>query len=204
MDNQNAQQTAEFKSLLEELRKQLLEASVYFDIWEQLWPTEQVVDVINRYKGFFKPARQAILDQFFIKICNVISNDRRSPSFYKIFKTLDTNPNLAPNINVRSLRKRLQQHKAILASIDNYRKTRAAHWDIDIKVEKKPVLYGESKKILKELQNICNEISRASIKNVWSFNVVQHNDATALLNHLNELRIIHKKRIDELDAMTKS
>jgi hypothetical protein len=62
MDKQNAQQTAEFKSLLEELRKQLLDASIYFDIWEQLWPTTQVVDVINRYKGLFMPTRKAILD----------------------------------------------------------------------------------------------------------------------------------------------
>jgi len=204
MDKQNAQQTAEFKSLLEELRKQLLDASIYFDIWEQLWPTTQVVDVINRYKGLFMPTRKAILDQFFIKICNVISNDRRSPSFHKVFKMLGTNPNLAPNIDVQSLRKRLKQHRATLTNIDNYRNTRAAHWDIDVAVEKKPVLYGDSKKMLKELQDVFNEISRASTKNRWSFKVSQHGDTTALLNHLNELRIIHKKRIDELDSMTKS
>jgi len=101
MDNRNAQHKAEFKSLLKELAKQLLDASIYFDIWEQLWPTEQVVGVINRYKGFFIPTRQAIIDQFFIKICNIISNDRRSPSFYNAFKMLDTNHNLAPDIDVQ-------------------------------------------------------------------------------------------------------
>jgi hypothetical protein len=204
MDNQDAQHAAEFKSLLKELAKQLLDASICFDIWEQLWPTEQVVGVINRYKGFFGPTRQAIVDQFFIKICNIISNDRRSPSFYNVFKMLGTNPNLAPNIDVQSLRRRLKQHRATITAIDNYRNTRAAHWDIDITAEQKPVLYGKSKDMLKEMQNVFNEISRASTTNVWSFKVSQRGDTTALLDHLNELMTIHKKRIDELDSMTRS
>src|SRR4030042_1467725 len=197
-------QIKEFRSFLEELRKQLLDASICFNIWEQLWPTAQVVDVINRYKGFFLHTRKALLDQFFVKVCNIVSNDRRSPSFYKVFKMLDTSPSLAPCIDVRALRKRLRKHRTVLTAIDNYRNTRAAHWDIDLAVEKKPVLYGDSKKMLKELQDMFNEISRASTKNVWSFKVSQHGDTTALLNHLDELKIIHKRRIDELDSMAKS
>ena len=196
-------QIKEFKSLLEELRKQLLDASVYLNVWEQLWPTAPVVDVINRYKGFFLPTRKALLDQFFIKVCNVASNDRRSPSFFKVFKILDTNPNLAPNIDVQSLGKRLKQHRATLINIVKYRNKRAAHWDIDIEVKKKPVLYGDSKKMLRELQDVFNEIARASTRNEWSFKTSQQGDTTALLNHLNELRIMHKKRIDELVSMTK-
>ena len=198
MDIDDKAQTQEFSSLLEELRKQLLEASMLFDASEQTWPTAQVVDVLNRYKGFFQPTRKALFDQFSIKVCNVISNDRRSPSFHKVFKMLDTYSNLAPNIDVQSLRKRLKQHKVTITNIENYRNARAAHWDIDIAVEKKPVLYGDSKKLLKELQDVFNEICRASTKNLWSFKVSQHGDSAALSNDLNELWIIRKKRIGEL------
>ena len=153
MENQDEQQKAEFKSLLEELRKQLLDASMYFDIWEQIWPTAQVVDVINRYKGFFQPVRKALFDQFSIKICNVTGNDRRLPSFHKVFKMLDTSPSLAPGVDVQSLRKRLKQHRAVLTAIDSYRNTKAAHWDVTTQVaERKPVLFGDSKRMLKELQ----------------------------------------------------
>ena len=66
------------------------------------------------------------------------------------------------------------------------------------------MLYGDSRKMLKELEDMFNEISGAATKNVWSFVPIKHGDTTALLNHLNELRIIHKKRIDELDSITKS
>ena len=196
MDKQNEQQTAVFKTLLEELRKQLLEASIHFDIWEGLWPTAQVVDVINRYKGFFLPTRNAHLDRFFIKVSNVMSNDPRSPSFYRIFKMLDNNPDLAPGIDTRSLRKRLRQHRGVLEGINNHRNTKAAHWDTQQTAQRKSVLFGDSKRMLKELQDIFNEICGASTKNVWSFKVSQHGDTTALLNHLNELRSIHKQQTD--------
>jgi hypothetical protein len=109
---------------------------------------------------------------------------------------LDNNPVLAPEINVRSLRKRLKQHRKVLEGIKNYRDTRAAHWDTHISVERKPVLYGDSKRMLKELQDMFNEISVASTKNEWSFRISQHGDTTALLNNLNELRIIHIRQTD--------
>ena len=145
MNTINVGQVAEFESLLEELRKQLLDASIHFDICVQLWPTKQVVDIINRYSGFFQPTRNAHFDRFSIKVCNVVSNDPRSPSFHRVFKMLDNNPDLAPGIDVRSLRKRLKQHREVLEGINNYRNTKAAHWDTQQVAQRKPVLFGGSK-----------------------------------------------------------
>ncbi len=205
MLEQNEQEIVKFKSLLEELRKQLLDASTYLDIWEQTWPTVQVVDVINRYKGFFQPVRKALFDQFSIKICNVTGNDLRLPSFYVVFKMLDTNPSLALGLDVQALRRRLRQHRTVLTAIDSYRNTKAAHWDVTTQAAmRKPVLFGNSKRMLKELQDIFNEICGAATNGVWSFKPVQHGDANALLNHLGELRIIHKKQIDKLNSMINS
>ncbi|MBI4304388.1 MAG: hypothetical protein HY665_08660 [Chloroflexi bacterium] len=204
MNTDDEGQTQEFKALLEELRKQLLDASMYLDIWEQVWPTAQVVDVINLYKGFFQPTRKALFDQFSIKICNVTGNDRRLPSFYKVFKMLDTNPSLAPQLDVNNLRERVKQHRAVLAAIVSYRNTRAAHWDTTNQVaEQKPVLFGDSKQMLKDLQHIYNEICRAATREVWSFKLLEHGDTDSLLNHLKEWKIMHKKRNDELRSVTK-
>lgn len=205
MLEQNKQQIVEFKLLLEELRKQLLDASIYFDNWEQTWLTKQVVDVINRYRGFFQPTRKALFDQFSIKICNVTGNDRRLPSFYKVFKMLETNPSLVSGVDTKELRKRLKQHRAILAAIDSYRNTKAAHWDITTQAaERKPVLFGDCKQMLKDLQDIFNVICEAATNVVWSFKPVQNGDADSLMNHLVELRITHKKQIDELRSTIKS
>ena len=186
MDKQDEQETAEFRSLLEELRRQLLDSCVHFEIWEQLWPTDQVVDVLNRYKGFFLPTRAAHLDRFFIKVSNIVSNNPRSPSFYRVLKMLDRKPGLAPGIDTRSLRKRLRQHKVVLEGINNYRNTKAAHCDTRQAAQQKPVLFGDCKRMLKELQDIFNEICGASTKSVWSFKISQHGDTAAILSALKD------------------
>jgi len=106
------QRLTEFKLLLGEVRKQLIDAQSHFDIWEQLWPTEENVRVINTFRGFFMPTRNAHLDRFFIKVSNVVSNRRTSPSFYRLLTMLSVAPSLAPGINIRSLRSRLKKPSA--------------------------------------------------------------------------------------------
>ena len=184
MDTTDEKQVAEFESLLEELRKQLLDACIHFDIWEQLWPTEEAVGVINQYKGFFLPTRNAHLDRFFIKVCNVLSNDPKSPSFYRVLSMLGKNPSLASGISVRELKNRLKKYKEVLTGIEQYRNTRAAHWDTEILEQRKLVLFGQCKRMLKELQDIFNEISGAHSHNVWSFRTMQQGDTSGLLNAL--------------------
>ena len=184
------EQIVEFESLLEELRKQLLEASIHFDIWEQFWPTKEVVNEISRYKGFFLPTRNAHLDRFFIKICNILSNDFKSPSFYRIFSMLDNNSSLATGLDVRSLKRRLKNHRKVLEAIEQHRNTRGAHWDVKIQAQRKPVLFGDCKRMLEELQDIFNEIYKSHIGNeLWSFELLEHNDASYLLQ---SLKIKHK------------
>ena len=175
---------AEFRSLIEKLRQELLAASVDFDISIRLFPTAQVVDVINQYIGFFQPTRKAHLDRFIIKVSNLVSNEPRSPSFHRIFRMLDNNPALAPGVDVQSLRKRLMQHKEVLKRIKKYRDKRAAHWDTQEQVQRKPVLFGDSKRMLEELQDIFNEISGAHSGNLWSFKYSQQGDTSSLLDVL--------------------
>jgi hypothetical protein len=195
----NKYEKTEFLALLEEVRKQLLDASTIFDIWVQLWPTEQIITTINQYKGFFQPIRKVLFEQFSIKMCNVISTDTRLPSFQKIFKILDTQPDFTPTLNVRTLRKHLRQNNKIITAIEKYRNTKAAHWDLTPqKAEQPPILFGECKHLLVVLQNIYNEIYGDITKGEWSFEYVEHNEASNVLLHLSEAAEIHKKRIEEL------
>jgi hypothetical protein len=92
----------EFEYVFEILRKQLLAACTQFYIWEQLWPTEKVVDIINRYKGFFQPTRAAHLDSLSIKVSDILSNKATAPSFYRILNMIGRNSNLAQDINLRT------------------------------------------------------------------------------------------------------
>jgi hypothetical protein len=187
------------KMILHELGIQLLDASTYWDIYVQLWPTNQTVEVVNRYKGFFQPARRAIFDQFSIKISNVMSNDPNVSSFNQVFYVLALNPYLAPGFNVHLLKERIKPHRKVLEAIENYRNTKAAHWDVKKrKVKEKPILFGECSKAIKELQDTYNEINGKIINGEWSFEYFQHNDTTSLLKHLDELNTIHQEKINHM------
>lgn len=176
-------QISEFKSLLEELRRQILDAQIHFDIWEKLWPTGENVGVINSYKGFFIPTRNAHLDRFFIRVSNAVDADPRSPSFYRVLRMLTTKGDLAPRIDVRSLRNRLKKLKDLLRRIKQYRNKRAAHWDTDA-IGLDAVHVGESRSLLDELESIYNEINSAHNGTVWSFTIPEYRDTDRILNRL--------------------
>lgn len=183
------QDSAEFKSLLEEVRKHLLEAQIHFDIWMQLQPTKENVDVLEAYRGFFLPSQNAHIDRFYIKVSSVVSRDKREPSLHRLLKMLDRNPALAPGINVRSVRTRLAKQKALLERITDYRRKRAAHWDMDNSESLDPARVGEIQQLLGEMESIFNQIHRAHTgHDVWSFRPVEHDDIARMLSKLRSAR----------------
>jgi hypothetical protein len=190
----------EFEYILEILRIQLLNASSNFYIFEQLWPTEKVVDVIRRYKGFFQPTRATHLDSLSIKVSDIVSNKANAPSFYRILNMIGRNSNIAPDINVRAIKRRLRKHKRTSEAIKDFRDKRAAHWDTSVEKLDKPVLFGRTKQMLKELAAIFNEISVSHSKNEWSFRYSEQGDVIALIDGLKRLRAEDNKRIEELTS----
>ena len=195
MDEKRNQQLKEFELRLDELRKQILEASIHFNICIDLWPNEERVKVINRYRGYFIPARLAHFNQFTIKISEIFSNRITAPSFYNVFKILKINPELAPGIELQSIAKRLRQHNKTKQAIINYRNRTAAHSDVtwgiegkislkEEKLKRKPILFGDTKKMLAEIQEIFNEISSHSKHVQWSFEPLEHNHTNYVLNEL--------------------
>ena len=189
----------EFEYVLEILRQQLLGASSHFYIYEQLWPTEKVVDVINRYIGFFQPTRDALLDCITIKVSDIVSNKADAPSFYRILKMVGRDSSLAPDINVREVKQRIKKHRKTLEAIKDYRNKHAAHRITSVKKGKAyRILLLDTKRVLKELADIFNEISGSHSKSVWSFRYTQQGDGIALIDGLKRLRAEDKKRIEEM------
>jgi hypothetical protein len=179
---QNEQE--EFENVFEVLRKQLLAASVHLYIWEKLWPTEEVVDIINRYKGFFRPTIDAHLDRLIIKVNDILSNKSTAPSFYRILNMIGRNPNIAPDIDVHDIKRRLKKHKKTSEAIEDYRNKRVAHWDTSIEKLDKPVFLGNTRRMLKDLEAIFNRISSSHSGKPWAFRYVEQADTTSLLDAL--------------------
>ena len=187
-----------FEYIFKELRKQLIKASVHFDIVEKLWPTEQVVDILNRYIGFFRPTREAHFDSFILKVSDILNErNKRSPTFYRVLKMISNNPNLAPSINVQEIEERLGNHKTTIRKITDYRNKQAAHNDTKV-TKRYPVRYGESKRLLEELKETFTEISRSHSKDVWSFRSSQQGDTDSLLEALKKQLAQDQELLDNL------
>jgi hypothetical protein len=205
----------EFESVFEILQKQLLNASTNFYIWEQLFPTEKVINILNRYIGFFQPTREAHLDGLIIKVSEILSDRHNAASFYRILNMIGRNPSLAPSINVHEIRKRLKDHKKVVEAIKDYRNKRVAHWDISsakkrvppeyagIKRLGKPVFFGETKQMLAELQAIYNKISASHSQGIYAFRYGQQGDTVSLLQALRERLAEDKKLIKYWQERTK-
>ena len=181
----------EFEYVLDVLRQQLLGASSHFYIYEQLWPTEKVVDVINRYKGFFQPTRDALLDCITIKVSDIVSNKADAPSFYRILKMVERDSRVAPDINVRKVKQRIKKHRTTLEAIKDYRNKHAAHRITTVRDVRKgkayKILFLATKRLLKELVDIFNEISGSQSKSIWSFKYSEKSDVISLLDGLERL-----------------
>ena len=188
----------EFENVFEILQKQLLAASVHYYIWEHLWPTEKVVDVINQYIGFFQPTRDAHLDRLIIKVSDILSYKPNAPSFYRILNMLGRNSSLAPDVNVREIKKRLKKHRKVLEAIKYFRNNRVAHWNTSVEKLAKPVLFGDTKRMLTELKSISNEISGSHSRMIHAFRYSQQGDTIALLDGLKKKRDEDQKRIERL------
>lgn len=190
----------EFEHVLDILERQLLEASVHLYIWEQLWPTEKVVDVINEYIGFFQPTKDAHRDRCIEKVTDILSNKPRAPSVYRVLNMVGRNPSLARDIDVHEMKRRLKKHRRVLEAMKYFRNSRAAHWDTSIGNLEKPVLFGDTKRMLEELKAICNEISGSHSGMIHAFRYSQQRDVIALIDGLRRQRAEDKERVERLKS----
>jgi len=184
-----------FIYLLDKVRKQILAANIHFNICIELWPTKERVNVINRYRGYFIPARSAHFNQFAIIIHEIFSTRANAPSFYNVFKMIRIKPKLTPAIKLRLLERRLKQYNKIKDAIMDYRNKTAAHSYVVLgvdgrllvnqeKLKRKPIVFGDTKKLLEEMRDLFNTISRAHSKDIWSFEPLEHDHTKYMLDKL--------------------
>lgn len=176
----------EFETLLEDVRNHLIHAQLSFDVWNNLRPTEEndTLDILNAFKGFFKPVMGALQDRFIIHISNTLdAKQKKAPSFYRLLKMLMENMELAPGLDVEALRTRIEEQKPIERKIRVLRNKGAAHWEIGAKLPN--VLISDVGGLLQELEACYNEIfSSAHPKEYYAFGILEIKDTENLVQSL--------------------
>ena len=160
---------SKFEHQLFQLRKIVLDAISYFIVWQGL--TREYENSIQnlgqhtgfwwQYRGFFAPARNALLWSTLMQLSKVFDKDPRNVSVGKLLKiALENRKELAPYLTRSSL-------KAILNKIDNntellqrlrrYRNQRLAHFDADL-MDNIELPAGDIQTLIEETKSIYNSI----------------------------------------------
>ena len=186
-----------FRRLRGAIANELVNAHSYYQVWKQLWPTEEVVHILNEYRVFFQCTRASLLQMFFMSIGKITQRGRNSTSIWRIFSEIEKYPNLTPQLSrseIRILRKRLESHKNLLARIATYCNRKVI--DIDFREEWPDknaqqdiaITIKEAESLLGDLASIFNKISNAHDRNSWLFETPGIDDTTSLLKALSHLR----------------
>jgi len=180
----------------DEIAGELAWANTHFRIWEQLWPTEHTVRIINKFRVFFQTTRQAHLQQFLLSVSKIMDKRRGSKSIWSLLNAVDNNPSLLQNkpLDTHQLWVKLDAHNSLIERIRIHRDKHIAHidasqsWpDSDI-WKKNPVTIGEAKQLMEDLEDVFNKISTAYDGHVWVLEYLGIDDTTSLINELSDNR----------------
>ena len=153
---------AEFKRQLGGLQQVVFYGSNYYIIWKALWPTEEVVGVINSHRGFFAPVANALRGMTVIEFSKVFDGDDRTVSLTRLLAAARRDREaLVPHVSVEELRtmaKQLAASADLRVKLKRLRDQYVAHLDVSPSGDTTlPV--GEIDALLTGIQMMFNTLS---------------------------------------------
>ena len=160
-----------FEHQLFKLRKIILDGVSYFIVWQGLKKEyeDSNQNLYQRfdyqYRGFFAPARKALLFCALMQLSKAFDKDTRNISVGKLLKmALENRKELAPHATRSSLKailNKIHNNTELLQRLRQYRNQRLAHFDADLidNIELPP---EEINTLVEETKSIFNLLKYAS------------------------------------------
>jgi hypothetical protein len=194
----------EFKRQLDEVQQQIFLAVVSYQVRLALWETPAVVDILNRYRGFFFPIRDALYTTMIMGFAKVFDHDSRTMSLKNLIKVAKEDvADLVPNITrkkIGELEQRLSQHDATLEAIKRLRDQHLAHLDTTPE-PKLPLIKKDIDQMIETLEHVFNQLSQGHDGSVysWSYQAERSTwETSEILRILSEDAIKRKAEADTL------
>lgn len=160
---------SKFEHQLFHLRKIILDGVSYFIVWQGL--TKEYEDSIQnlgqhtgfwwQYRGFFAPARNALLWSTLMQLSKVFDRDTRNVSVGKLLRiALENRKELAPHATRSSLKailNKIHSNTELLQRLRRYRNQRLAHFDADL-MDNIELPSEEVQTLIEETKSIYNMI----------------------------------------------
>lgn len=167
-------QRQEFKRQLDELGKVIISDGIaYFSAWRGLMVGEEdSAHALNRYRGLFLPARDALLKMTLMQFAKVFDRDPRTVSLRNLLSAVKKNrENLTPYAteeNLRDIEQKVDASEGLLNRLKRYRDQRLAHHDAIIAGDTR-LPYGEVRELVEEVKSMYNSLTKGHDGSVTSF-----------------------------------
>ena len=158
---------SQYKQRLVELERLLSDVIAYFAGWEALTSDdEELVQAMNRYKGFFTPARGAFQQMMMIQAAKAFDRDSRTASFPNLIKAARGNPtDLAPRLSdadFEEIGHESAEIEDVVRRLSILRNQRLAHLDSTVGDHAdRTVRYGAFRDLIEAMKRLFNRLSSA-------------------------------------------
>ena len=163
----------EFKRQLFELRTIISDGIAYFQAWHGLIVDDKVsAQALNRYRGLFLTARNALLWAALMQFAKVFDRDSRTVSLRNLLTAAkDDRKNLTPYAteeNLLDIEQKIDASEGLLERLKGFRDQRLAHHDATV-AGKVSLLYGEVQKLVEEIKSMYNSLTRGHDRSTTPF-----------------------------------
>ncbi len=163
----------EFTKHLHTLRDMISEGVGYFSAWYTMANlNEDEAHALNRYRGFFIPARSSLRDMALLQFAKIFDRDRRTISLRNLLSAAKNNPTIlvphAKEGDLEKLESEINENAQLLNNLKTYRDQHLAHQDKVVKDTSLP--YGKVKQLIGEVKDMYyNSLSKWHERSTTSY-----------------------------------
>ena len=163
----------EFKGQLDELQNIISDGIAYFSVWQGLMVEDEVsAQALNRYRGLFLTARNALLWSALMQFAKIFDRDSRTVSLRNLLTAAKNDrENLTPYATEEKLldiERKIDASESLLQRLKGFRDQRLAHHDATV-TGKTPLLYGEVKRLVEEIKSMYNSLRLGHDRSTTAF-----------------------------------
>lgn len=162
-----------FRHQLDELRNIISDGIAYFSAWRGLMVEDKAsAQALNRYRGLFLTARNALLWSALMQFAKIFDRDPRTVSLKNLLNAAkDDQENLTPYAteeNLLDIEQKINASESLLERLKDFRDQRLAHHDATI-TSKVLLKYGEVQKLVEEIKSMYNLLELSHDRSHTSF-----------------------------------
>ena len=155
----------EFKKRLGQLHEVITRGIAYYAIWKWItlhdsaratWSLDQQNQLLDRYRGFFTPLANALLDGTLLQFAKLFDQDPQTASLSVLLRAAKKDATLVPQCQSGEIKKVIAEFKQVQTAVDTLKKKRneqLAHTDAN------PTQLGPLKNT--DLENLAEKVKSA-------------------------------------------